>query len=426
MKKFNFIAGFILLAVLLVSCGKPSKLTFMVGGAPNEIQYWEEIIKDFETNKGIKIEMIRQAVDTDNRRQSLITALRGKQADPDVMLLDIAWIGQFASSGWLEPLSGYNLNVNDYFQSIIKLADTYKGQLIGLPLYVDGGMLYYRTDLLEKYGYKTVPATWKEFAEAAVKVQAGERKNNSNFYGYVWQGAQYEGLICSALEVMVSFGGGIFNEKGESIVASEANVKALEFMTSLIADLKVSPPNTFTTMKEEEVRQFFQDGNALFERNWPYAWALHQDVSNSRVAGKTAISVLPAAPGGKSASTLGGWHVAVSRYSDQKTNAVEFLKYITSYDVQKKLFLKLGWNPGRPDVYADEDVNQAAPHLKELQKVFQNAVPRPTVPYYNSVSIILQKYINSVLSGKMKADEALKTADGEIIKVIREYEASQN
>jgi len=189
--------------------------------------------------------------------------------------MDIAWIAQFAASDYLEPLDSYlkenKLELEAFFSRVLNLADKYNGKLIALPVYVDGGPLYYRKDLLKKYGYSKAPTTGEELLNCSLRIQEGERKSNPNFYGFLWQGAQYEGLICNFLEFAGSNQGGIVIADGKILLNSKENRQALQFMYDLIHKHKVSPPNTFTEMKEEEVRIFFQQGNALFERNCPYA-----------------------------------------------------------------------------------------------------------------------------------------------------------
>jgi multiple sugar transport system substrate-binding protein len=173
-------------------------------------------------------------------------------------------------------------------------------------------------------------------------------------------------------------------------------------------------------MKEEEVRIFFQQGNALFERNWPYAWALHQG-DDSPVKGKVGIAALPHRTGSKSVSTLGGWHIGMSKYSDAKQESFEFIKFVLSYETQKKLALKLGWNPAGRDVYTDADVVDQMPHFVYLRDVFENLYPRPNVPYYTMVSEVIQRYVSGVLSGKLTASQALSAAESDTRKIIEKY-----
>jgi multiple sugar transport system substrate-binding protein len=166
-------------------------------------------------------------------------------------------------------------------------------------------------------------------------------------------------------------------------------------------------------MKEEEVRRAFQNGNALFERNWTYAYKLHNN-KDSNVKGKTGMTILPHFDNHSSASALGGWHIGVSKYSDQRGKALKFIKYVTSYEVQKNLFTSVGWNPGRKDVYFNKKLRANYTQIKILYNAFQHAVARPVLPFYNEVSDIIQRYVNQCLAGKISSSDALNRSQREI------------
>ncbi len=179
----------------------------------------------------------------------------------------------------------------------------------GIPM---PDLLYYRTDLLEKYGFDGPPATWDELEEMAKKIQEGERADNPDFWGFVWQGNAYEGLTCDALEWIKSSGGGSIVEPDGSIsINNEAAVAALERAAAWIGE--ISPPG-ITGFLEEDSRRSWQAGNAAFMRNWPYAYSLG-NADDSAIKGKFDVCPLPGAEAGMSAATLGGWQIAVSKYS---------------------------------------------------------------------------------------------------------------
>lgn len=424
LKKYLYV--FFICSFFLLSCAKKQDdvLTVALGGEPVELDLWEQLIADFRKQKNIKVEFLRQPADTNQRRQQLVVSLNAGKSNPDVFLMDVAWSIQFAASGWLLSLDEYitkdDLNTDIFFNGIIDLADVYQEHVIALPVYIDGGLLYYRKDLLEKYGYSNPPETWGQLKTISIKIQKEERKLNRNFYGFVWQGLQYEGLICNFIEFAGSNNGGIFLEKKIHINIPE-NIKAVRFMHDLIHIYKISPPNTYTEMKEDDVRIFFENGNALFERNWPYAWPIHNN-DDSPVKGKVGIAPLPHFDGGRSVATLGGWHVGISKYCDVKPLAWEFIKFVVSYPVQKKFATELGWNPSRKDVYTDRDVLEKMPHFRELKDIFKNTVPRPNVPYYTHISDVLQRHINSAIADKISTEESLSNAETEIKKIIQRYE----
>jgi multiple sugar transport system substrate-binding protein len=173
-------------------------------------------------------------------------------------------------------------------------------------------------------------------------------------------------------------------------------------------------------MREEEVRLFFQKGNALFERNWSYAWKLHT-IKNSPVRDSIKVTLLPKFKRGRSASTLGGWHIGISKYSNLKEDAWKFVKYVTSFSTQKRLIMDLGWSPARSDIYDDAEVYKKIPHIKILKAALENVIARPNMPYYPNISEIIQRYVNSALSNKLTPQEALRRAQREIDKIMNMY-----
>ena len=423
------ISAVLLTVTILCGCsGKKGPVVLAVGGAPAELEFWQNVADKFTDATGVPVELLRQPTDTDLRRQNLVTALRAARSTPDVFLMDVAWIAQFAASGWLEALEPYlegsELSTGQFFEPVVRDASTCNGTLLALPVYVDGGMLYYRKDLLEKYGYRNPPETWAELLDVAHRITGDEAKNGTPLSGFVWQGAQYEGLVCTFLEFASSNGGGITLDGSQPVVATAPNRQALSFMRALIFPEKISPPNTATEMKEEEVRLAFQSGSALFERNWPYAWQLHQE-EGSPVKGKVGIAVLPCFDGGRPAATLGGWHIGISRFSRQKERAYLLVKYLLSFGVQKASALTLGWNPGRTDVYRDQEVIARLPHLAALRQVFDHAVVRPNVPYYSYLSAVLQRHCNAALSGTVTVDEALDGCEKELGVILDRYRQPQ-
>lgn len=219
---------------------------------------------------------------------------------------------------------------------------------------------------------------------------------------------------------MTASADGAIADGGVFVLDQPSNRQALSLMVGFIHRETISPPNTFTQMKEEEVREVFQNGQALFERNWPYAWPLHQ-AEGSPVAGKTGIAPLPHFPDGVPAATLGGWHVGISKYSDRPEEAHRLVRFIVSDAVQKELALRLGWNPGRSGVYRDPAVLQWLPYLGTLREIFDNAVARPVLPYYNQVSQVVQRHLNAALAGWVSPEESLRQGQEEIEAVTARY-----
>jgi trehalose/maltose transport system substrate-binding protein len=322
-----------------------------------------------------------------------------ESSEADLYQIDVIWPGDLAEH--LVDLNEYGADevASQHFPAIIQ-NNTVDGRLVGIPWFTDAGLLYYRTDLLEKYGYDGPPTTWMELEEMAATIQAGERgEGNEDFWGYVWQGNAYEGLTCDALEWVYSNGGGQIISPDQVITINNDNaIDAVDMAAAWVGT--ISPPGV-TGFQEEEARNFWQAGNAAFMRNWPYAYSLGNS-EDSPIAGLFDVSPLPAGESGHGAATLGGWQLAVSKYSEHPEVAADVALYLTSREEQKIRAIEGSFNPTIMDLYQDEDVLEATPFFGSLYDVFINAVARPstaTAPQYNEVSTLFYQAVHSVLTG---------------------------
>jgi trehalose/maltose transport system substrate-binding protein len=296
----------------------------------------------------------------------------------------------------------------DHFPSIIE-SQTVDGKLVALPFFTDAPALYYRKDLLDKYGEK-VPETWEELAATAQKIQDGERGEGKNdLWGYVWQGAAYEGLTCNALEWVKSNGGGqIVAPDGEITIFNDNAVAAVEMAKGWVNT--ISPPGVLSYM-EEEARGVWQTGNAVFMRNWPYAYATG-NTEDSPIKGLFDVAPLPSGGGDNtSAATLGGWNLAVSRYSPNPEAAIGLAMHMASADFQKQFAIKTSHLPTIQSLYDDPDIAAAQPIIPRWKEIFLNAVPRPSAPTktsYNEVSSKFWTAVHDTLGGTGSASENLE------------------
>jgi trehalose/maltose transport system substrate-binding protein len=282
-------------------------LTWVGPGPGAEFEFRKEQAERWNAaNPDIQVRLIEGPVSATDRYGLYLQAFQAQSTDIDVMQIDVIWPGDLAEHlidfneyGGAEAVAGD-------FPAIVQ-NNTVDGRLVGLPWFTDGGLLYYRSDLLEKYGFSGPPATWDELEQMAQTIQDGERaEGNQDFWGYVWQGAPYEGLTCDALEWVYSSGGGTIISPDKLItINNEAAAAALDQAASWVGT--ISPPGV-TSFMEEESRRVWHGGNAAFMRNWPYAYGLSEG-EDSAVAGKFDATSLPGAEAGMSAATLGGWQV---------------------------------------------------------------------------------------------------------------------
>jgi multiple sugar transport system substrate-binding protein len=398
----SIIFGFIVLILLIPGCVKKAEeektIIHFVTWKPNIPEAWEEIFKIFETEYP-DIKVIREiGPHSSTAFHDLLTQkLKNRSKDVDVFLMDVIWPPEFAAAGWAMPLDElFPQSEQKKFLSGTILANSYKGKIYGVPLFIDSGILYYRKDLLERYGF-TPPKTWQEMVKQAERIVSEEAKRGVELYGFSGQFKQYEGLVCDMMEYILSNGGNILNpETGNSEIANKPALEAVRFVRDNIIG-KIAPKGVLTYQEPESLDLFIQ-GKVVFHRNWPYAWEISNNPKRSNIVGKVGITRLPHFPGGKSYSTLGGWQVGISNYSKNKEAAWIFVKFLTSERIQKLLALKAGRAPTRKALYEDAEILDAYPHFSDMKDVFLTAYPRPRTPLYPALSNVLQRYFSKAIS----------------------------
>lgn len=388
------------LGAILGGCGapdgrhRPGVVVFRHPKLFGDPEPFEALLAGFERSSGLRVR--REALPASSDEQHLFYAinLQARSQEFDVLALDTIWVAEFAHAGWLRELDNLVAPGDraDLFAAPLSSV-TWRGRIYALPWFADAGLLYYRRDLLAQHGLAP-PRTWEDLAAAARIV----RRAQPALHGYVWQGKQYEGLVCNALEFVWSHGGGL------DPAQAGAAARGLAFMRALVADGVT--PSFVTTLTEEPARVIFGRGGALFLRNWPYAWRLLEREA-SAVRGRVGVSVLPHASGQTAAATLGGWHLGVNAFSARPEAAERLAAFLAAAPAQRVLAAAYGYNPPRRSLYEDAGLAATQPVIASLGAVIEAARPRPVSPHYVALSQTLQAEFSAVLTGTRAPERAL-------------------
>src|SRR5680860_147121 len=319
----------------------------------------------FAEATGATVYYLKGAESATERLTFLQQTMAAQSSDVDVAQIDVIWPGIFAAHA--VDLTDQVGDV-EFFERIQE-NNTVDGVLVGLPWFTDAGLLYYRTDLLEKYGFEGPPTTWQELTDMATVIVEGEVATNSAFTGFTFQGGAYEGLTCNALEWQFSNGGGGIIEPDGTVTVNNDQAKAMfDLAASWVGTIS---PEAVTGYMEEDARGVWQGGNAAFMRNWPYAYVLSA-ADDSVIKDAFDITQLPMGEGdgASHAATLGGWQMFVSQYSENQDAAKAFAKYMTSPELQRSRAIERSALPTIGALYEDADVLAAYPFFEQLFDVF--------------------------------------------------------
>ena len=372
-------------------------------------------LQEFTQKTGIAVKHL-PAPETSPSQLALIRDLLQKKAPtPDLYGIDVIWPGM---------LSEYLLDMKPYFATELSTADpevlgnyTVQGRLVAVPYHANSGVLFYRTDLLVKYGYKEPPKTWEEMEKMALRIQAGERaKGQKDFWGFVWPGAGSEGLLCNALEWQFDEGGGRIIEADRKIsVNNPATIRTWERAARWIG--WISPPGVLSYQEWDSSNAFLNSERAAFARSWTSDYFLRHPLEQAiqERVGETSM------PRGESArvGTLGGFGLAISRNSAHIPEAVRLVQFLLDKEGQLEREQLRSPFPRHPELYEMPkilNVNVAQTKSGNTADV----VVRPSTvaaSKYDEVSQAYTEALHSVLTGKAKASNAAADLEKRLVAI---------
>lgn len=371
----------------------------VTGYYPRAIAAWNA------ANPTQKCTFIQLSTSADQQLQSMVQNALAKTATYGVLSTDVVWTAEFAANGYIEELDPSEFALSTKLPATVTTAQYFK-KLYAVPFASDGGLLYSRSDLLEKAGIAKPPSTYAEIVTAYDKI----RGTAPGVQGYSGQFQKYEGLTCNVSEVINSSGGVILNASDKPDVDTAAAASGLDFLTNGFKQGYI--PKAALTYEETESLQAFTAGQLMFLRNWSYAYAIANATDgSSKVSGKIVASPLPGLKT-TGTSTLGGHNLAVSAFCKNKQSAINFAKFMTTAD-QQKTFLTTTTNaPAIAELYTDAALVKKFPFLPILLKSIQTAKKRPEAVNYNDVTTAIQNATYAALQGNESSTAALKQMQG--------------
>lgn len=374
----------------------------------------EVLAEEFEKqHPNIKIEFQEMPSDSGDQHDQYVTAFSADSAEIDVFDADVIWPAEFAQADYALELDRFieedDIDMDEYFPGPVE-AGNFKGKQWAMPKFIDAGVLFYRTDIVED-----PPETWDELIDSATDLQGEEGTD----FGYLMQANQYEGLVTNAIEFIGGYGGAVLDEDENVVVDSPETVTAIEKMQEIVDSDFV--PDNILNFTEIETESSFIEGEAVYARNWPYLQASSNDEEKSEVAGNVDFTTIPAGDD-TSASALGGWMAMINKNTEHPQEAWEFVKFMTGEEGQKITAIEGGSAPTLADLYDDEEVQEGGVLFSDpdFVDVLENAIPRPVSSIYPKISDILQIELSKALTGDISAEEAAKNMQEKMEKALDE------
>lgn len=390
-----------------INAKNPKKSIVFSYGGNDHREFFRKSIELFQKqNPDIEVKLQQLPTATDYQRSIYKTSLSANESTVDVFYADMVWTAEFASLGNILSLEDFFTKdmQKDFLPNSVQ-ACYYDSKIYAVPSRIDAPLLYYRSDIIS-----IPPTTWEEMLQLIEE----NKSYPSIKYGYIFQGYTYEGLLCNALEFIWNNGGAVTDREGNVKINSEEAKKALQVFVDIANNNNSKDCFNF---QEDDSWMAFQDGSALFMRNWPYVYEQLSGVS-SKMRGKFAIAPLPIGPSGKkSTGTLGGWNFMINKNTKDPDTAWKFVQWMSSYESQLTDSILAGSIPTRKAVYDDPNFIAELPWISDYMTIFENAEMRPASPNYSLVSATMQNNFKAALTKRITVDEALSNIETDLQKI---------
>jgi multiple sugar transport system substrate-binding protein len=423
-KRYVYASIFIILSVIIGISWNPTPLDiFKIGenNQPVKLYYADNIspsheyaIEEFNRLHKGKIEVVPvnlpfSKFSTNERKELLTRSLRSKSEKLDIFGVDLIWVPRFAK--WCEPLDSYfsaeekHRLLSDAIQSCM-----FEGTLVAMPMYLDVGLMYYRTDiirrlpdaaLIEKRLQESI--TWEELIQ--LRGRLGYQKKPF----FIFPAKDFEGLVCTYLELAVGYDSGFLKSNNFPIL-SPPSKKSLQMMVDFVKN-GTTPPEV-ADFDEFLCNTYMLDHDAVFVRSWPdFVQSFRTSYYDTAKLNYIAKAPLPHFEGKPPTSVIGGWNLMVSKSSSKKAAAVEFIRFFQSETIQRLVFERTGYLPAIQSIYEDSVFLRHHNELIFLHQLLRRGFQRPALVEYTKVSDIISHFENLAIKQELSVDEALLRTD---------------
>ncbi|WP_096271078.1 extracellular solute-binding protein [Paucisalibacillus globulus] len=366
------------------------KVTIKLGAQNDNTPATQALIDAFnESQDKYVVEWDPLTNDSAQMHDQLLNSLNSGSSEYDVLSLDVVWAGEFAGAGFLEPIDVFMNGAGfskDQFNAGSMASGNYTGKQYTLPFFPDLGLLYFRSDIVSEEDAAILESgdyTYEDLYAMAEKYTGEEGTK----YGFLYQSKQYEGLTVNVTEFTNAY----------------SDVKAgLEMMYKFTtADFS---PSDLLNYTEAESHTNFEQGNAIFERNWPYQFGRIKGQEDGVTVSLEQVGIAPLPNGG----SVGGWLLGINKNSENIEGAWEFIAFASGEEGQKIMATEGGYLPGFNALLEDEEVVAGNEMLsyEGFKNALANTLARPVSPEYNAVSDTIQVEAHKYLSSGEGLDEA--------------------
>jgi multiple sugar transport system substrate-binding protein len=371
---------------------------------------FEPLFAKFAETTGIKVRRYQQ-MNFNDLHDRLATSFGAQDTTFDVVMTWAAWSAEFGQAGWLQPLSQSDVP-EDVNPSSLD-AVSWGGQLYGLPKFISVQTMFYNKRLFREAGLdpETPPSSWDEFVAAVEATSGGGR------YGFATDMGNSDGAYQNFLKMLLLNGGSLYGDDNQPVFNGPAGIDALERLIDL-RDRELLMPSSLQITHSDDLSTSFVNERVAAVFNWPFQYA-KATASGSRIpSGDLGNAILPGIEV-RSASIDGSEGFAINKFSRNKAAALEWLRFVTSPEVQREIVLQEGWLPVSSSLLQDQEIIEALPVVETYAEQADYSITRGGAPWYNEMVEDLASNITKAMLGQVSAQDALDSSASAAEEIIQ-------
>ncbi|HEY3134305.1 MAG TPA: sugar ABC transporter substrate-binding protein [Gemmatimonadaceae bacterium] len=401
------------------SAAAGNKTTLRIWAMGREGEVLSQLMPGFEkAHPDIHVEV--QQIPWTAAHEKLLTAYVG-EATPDIAMLGNTWVPEFVALNALAPLDSFVnqsrvIRRDDFFDGIWK-TNVVNGKTYGIPWYVDTRLIFYRTDLLAKAGYKEFPKTWSDWVAAMKKIKQNMAPNQ---YPLLMPTNEWPQPVIFALNV----GSPILRDGGRYGAFEQPEFRrGFDFYISLYRQGLSSP---VSTSQVSNLFQEFERGNIAMFISGPWLIGEMKNRLDSITQKNWMTTPIPG-PTGPGASLAGGSSLSLFSASKHKREAWMLMEYLSQASVQVQFYRLTGDLPPRKSAWADTTLANNK-YARAFREQLERVVPTPQVPEWEEIATTIYEHGEQAIRKAKTVDQTLASLDQDVNAMLekRRYLLSQS
>jgi len=375
-----------------------------------------EVVKAFNESQD-SILIVASAIPWREHERKILTTILG--GSPPDIISQVGSVAKWATRGALIPLNEFieedSFDISVFFPALVQEM-SYEDKIYGIPTATACYCLFYNKDIV---GDTPPPRTWDELVTLSERFSTYDSQGRMTKAGFIPNYGNFPAAMFYSLELGAEF----LSEDGKRVkLCTPPVIQSLKWTVNFYEKFGLRNLSALVASFSTGEQHGFIKGDvayAILDNTFGDQIRMYAPEMNYGVA------LIPTHPGGKSVTSAGAWWFAIPRGAKHPEEVWEFLKFVSSKNVQLTLFLEEKEEkllPSNRLVYEDSTFLKY-PNIRIYKKQMENATSPTFIPFAHDVfwreyTNAVEKVIHNIASPEDALKEAEKNIQNELDKAM--------